>query len=163
MLTQLLLRFVIILGIVTAGIMYLSYEINTRADKKYQEAVSKLEKEQLLSLEKLQNKQNNIIAGYLSQINAMKKQHEKEMTELYHAKYKDTINSSTANERMQQLSASGNSGVSKASDKSDIICYAREQFQRKIKESLDIANECDELALKYKALYDTCKGEINDK
>ena len=43
-------------------------------------------------------------------------------------------------------------------DKPGFVCYAAADIQRKIKESLDIAAECDELAIKYNALLNSYQG-----
>ena len=45
----------------------------------------------------------------------------------------------------------------KAGDKSGFICYSAADIQRKVSESLAVGAECDELAIKYKALAESCK------
>ena len=45
----------------------------------------------------------------------------------------------------------------KAADRSGVKCYTDAELSRKIKASLDIAAECDELAIKYGALLKWCK------
>ena len=45
----------------------------------------------------------------------------------------------------------------KAGDKPGFACYSAADIQRKVSESLAIAAECDELAIKYKALAEACK------
>ena len=45
----------------------------------------------------------------------------------------------------------------KAGDKPGFACYSAADIQGKIKESLDIAAECDEIAIRYKALAESCK------
>ena len=45
----------------------------------------------------------------------------------------------------------------KAADRSSVKCYTDAELSRKIKSSLDIAAECDELAIKYGALLQWCK------
>ena len=45
----------------------------------------------------------------------------------------------------------------KAADRSSVKCYTDAELSRKIKSSLDIAAECDELAVKYGALLQWCK------
>ena len=45
----------------------------------------------------------------------------------------------------------------KAGDKPGFVCYTPADIQGKIKESLDIAAECDEIAIRYKALAESCK------
>ena len=46
--------------------------------------------------------------------------------------------------------------VPTAGTQSDLVCYTRAELQRKIKDSLDITNECDELAKRYAALVKVC-------
>ena len=45
----------------------------------------------------------------------------------------------------------------KAENKPGFICYTPAELQSKIEASLDIAAECDELAIRYKALIESCK------
>ena len=45
----------------------------------------------------------------------------------------------------------------KAENKPGFACYSAADIQGKIKESLDIAAECDELSIRYKALAESCK------
>ena len=45
----------------------------------------------------------------------------------------------------------------KTENKPGFICYTPAELQSKIKASLDIAAECDELAIRYKALAESCK------
>lgn len=45
----------------------------------------------------------------------------------------------------------------KAGDKPGFICYSAADIQEKISASLAIAAECDEIAIRYKALAESCK------
>ena len=45
----------------------------------------------------------------------------------------------------------------KATNQSGIRCYTNSELQRKIKESLDITNECDRLAARFNSLLEWCK------
>lgn len=45
----------------------------------------------------------------------------------------------------------------KTGDKPGFACYSATDIQGKIKESLAIAAECDEIAIRYKALAESCK------
>lgn len=93
----------------------------------------------------LQEKLNGITENYLHEID----------------EYKKTINAYAANDLdVNRLSDTrpckavpGNTG-----DKPGFVCYAAADIQRKIKESLDIAAECDELAIKYNALLKSYRG-----
>ena len=92
----------------------------------------------------MQKKLNGITENYLHEID----------------EYKKTINAYAAND----LDVNRLSGTStckavpgKAGDKPGFVCYAAADIQGKIKKSLDIAAECDELAIRYKALAESCK------
>ena len=45
----------------------------------------------------------------------------------------------------------------KTENKPGFVCYTPAELQSKIKASLDIAAECDEIAIRYKALMESCK------
>ena len=45
----------------------------------------------------------------------------------------------------------------KTTNQSKLKCYTESELQRKIKESLDITNECDKLSHRYNALLEWCK------
>lgn len=74
--------------------------------------------------------------------------------------YKKTISAYAANDLdVNRLSDTRpcQSVPRKAENKPGFICYTPADIQGKIKESLDIAAECDELAIRYKALIESCK------
>ena len=74
--------------------------------------------------------------------------------------YKKTINAYAANDLdVNRLSDTRpcQSVPGKAGDKPGFACYSAADIQRKVSESLAIAAECDELAIRYKALAESCK------
>lgn len=73
--------------------------------------------------------------------------------------YKKTINaySDVDINSLSDARACPGSVPRKAENKPGFICYTPADIQGKIKESLDIAAECDELAIRYKALIESCK------
>ena len=93
----------------------------------------------------MQKRLNGITENYLHEID----------------EYKKTINAYAANDldvgRLSDTrpcqSVPGNTA-----DKPGFVCYTPADIQRKIKESLDIAAECDELAIKYNALLKSYRG-----
>lgn len=93
----------------------------------------------------MQKKLNGITENYLHEID----------------EYKKTISAYADNDiSLNRLSGtrsckavSGNT-----TDKPGFVCYAAADIQGKIKESLDIAAECDELAIKYNALLKSYQG-----
>ena len=93
----------------------------------------------------LQKKLNGITENYLHEID----------------EYKKTISAYADNDiSLNRLSGAHDcpSAVpGKAENKSGFACYSAADIQRKIKASLDIAAECDEIAIRYKALAESCK------
>ena len=76
--------------------------------------------------------------------------------------YKKTINAYVANDfDVNRLSGTHDCPAAvpgNTADKPGFVCYAAADIQRKIKKSLDIAAECDELAIKYNALLKSYRG-----
>ena len=92
----------------------------------------------------LQEKLNGITENYLHEID----------------EYKKTISAYADNDiSLNRLSDARpcQAVPGKAENKPVFACYSAADIQGKIKESLDIAAECDELAIKYKALAESCK------
>ena len=90
---------------------------------------------------KAQEAQNAIVQDYEHQI----------------ADYKRSIDSYVDTDRLSDTSTCPK--LPKASGtQSGFVCYTPADIQRKIKESLDIAAECDELAIKYNALLKSYRG-----
>ena len=73
--------------------------------------------------------------------------------------YKKTINaySDVDINSLSDTRACPGSVPRKAENKPGFICYTPAELQSKIEASLDIAAECDELAIRYKALIESCK------
>lgn len=92
----------------------------------------------------MQKRLNGITENYLHEID----------------EYKKTINAYAANDLdVSRLSDARpcQAVPGKAGDKPGFACYSAADIQRKIKESLAIAAECDEIAIRYKALVEVCK------
>ena len=93
----------------------------------------------------MQKRLNGITENYLHEID----------------EYKKTINAYAANDLdVNRLSGAHDCPAAvpgKAGDKPGFACYSAADIQRKIKESLAIAAECDQLAIRYKALAESCK------
>lgn len=136
---------VVIAAVIVAGAYCYGYKC---ASDTYEKMLTEMESEnraKIIEQERAANeKQNEIISNYLNQIEKLK--NEKDII-----KPSGTIN---PNRLCKQTSA----GVpAKTTTKSNVTCYTDAELQRKIKESLDIGREADELALKYKALVEVCK------
>ena len=103
----------------------------------------------------LTDKQNEIVSEYLNYIDDLEKQHEQDKIDM--DSLRDVISIDT-DKLCHNSSNSHSTAVStKATNQSKLKCYTNSELQRKIKESLDIANECDKLAIKYNSLLEWCK------
>ena len=93
----------------------------------------------------IQKKLNGITENYLHEID----------------EYKKTISAYADNDiSLNRLSGAHDCPAAvpgKAGDKPGFACYSAADIQGKIKESLAIAAECDKLAIRYKALAESCK------
>ena len=94
----------------------------------------------------LQKKLNGITENYLHEID----------------EYKKTISAYADNDiSVNRLSGAHDCPSAVPGDTADrpgFVCYAAADIQGKIKKSLDIAAECDELAIKYNALLKSYRG-----
>ena len=128
--------------------------------KQYNQTIERLELEQLQNLQQLQSQQNTIVSGYLQKIKTLEGEHEKTLQELETAQFSNTVTgvNCVVSNAVNSLHKDGGSKttVQTAGNKPDLICYTRAELQRKIKASLDITKEADELAIKYRALLEVC-------
>ena len=128
--------------------------------KQYNQTIERLELEQLQNLQHLQSQQNIVVSGYLQKIKTLEGEHEKTLQELETAQFSNTVtgvNCVVSNAVNSLHKDSGSKAtVQTAGNKPDLICYTRAELQRKVKKSLDLAKEADELAIKYKALLEVC-------
>lgn len=94
-------------------------------------------------------KQDELIKHYTYQIQELRTQNEDLTDKLNNAMFRDVI-------RLPDTTGKNCTGVSQEKPKPDLICYTRTELQRKVKQSLDLAVECDSLAVKYKTLLQIC-------
>lgn len=102
--------------------------------------------------EENQEKEDKIVKDYLSQIEVLKKQNE----DISNAKISDVVECPEPT-RVYINKTDTSRRVSKEKPKSNLLCYTESQLRDKIKASMDIGREADELAIKYKALLEVCK------
>ena len=106
--------------------------------------------------EENQEKEDEIVKKYLTEIDKLKQMNE----DISNAKIKDTIECPTVtSDRVQHSKTNTDNNsrrLSKDKSKSNLLCYTESQLRDKIKKSLDIARECDALAIKYNSLYEVC-------
>lgn len=128
--------------------------------KQYNQTIERLELEQLQNLQQLQSQQNVIVSGYLQKIKTLEGEHERTLQELETAQFSNTVTGvncvvSNAVNSLHKDSGS-QTAVQTAGNKPDLVCYTRAELQSKVKRSLDLAKEADELAIKYRALLEVC-------
>lgn len=129
--------------------------------KQYNQTIERLELEQLQNLQKLQSQQNIVVSGYLQKIKTLEGEHEKTLQELETAQFSNTVTgvncvvSNAIHDSLHKDSGS-QAAVQTTGDKPDLVCYTRAELQSKVKRSLDITAECDNLAERYKALVEVC-------
>ena len=129
------------------------------ATKKYDEVLrSESEKnyQKIIETERnLTDKQNKIVSEYLKYIDELEKQHEQDKIDMDNLR--DVISIDT--DKLCNNSSNSHSAAvpTKTTNQSKLKCYTESELQRKIKESLDIAAECDKLSRRYNALLEWCK------
>jgi len=129
------------------------------ATKKYDEVLrSESEKnyQKIIETERnLTDKQNKIVSEYLKYIDTLEKQHEQDKIDMDNLRDAVTIDT----DKLCHNKSNSHSATmpAKTANQSKFKCYTESELQRKIKESLDITNECDKLSLKYNALLEWCK------
>ena len=128
------------------------------ATKKYDEVLrveSEKNYQKIIETERnLTDKQNKIVSEYLNYIDDLEKQHEQDKIDMDNLR--DVV-SIDADKLCHNSNTNSAAMPAKATNQSKLRCYTESELQRKIKESLDITNECDKLSLKYNALLEWCK------
>ena len=153
----------VVIALVSVSYVYLSYRIECEVKDRYERKLQEFRAEELQNLQDLQHEQNETVTVYLNEINILKQQHEQDLKEIENAKFKDTVTVPVPFPVIRHDTNCGlhenNNGaetVPTAGVKSDLICYTRTELQSKIKRSLDLAAECDNLAERYRALVKVC-------
>ena len=129
---------------------------------KYERIIREKELEVQQRMHDMQHEQNIEVKQYLIRVAELEEQHQEDMELLKNAEFKDAIIAPTVPpvncDRVQ--SDKGNSGrVQKTGTESDLVCYTREEIQRKVERSLAITNEADKLMEQYKTLLEICGKE----
>ena len=128
--------------------------------KQYNQTIERLELEQLQNLQHLQSQQNIVVSGYLQKIKTLEGEHERTLQELETAQFSNTVTgvNCVVSNAVNSLhkDGRGQTTMQTAGDKPDLICYTRAELQRKVKESLALTREADELAIRYQTLLEVC-------
>lgn len=153
----------VVIAVVIAVPLYAAY------NRGYENATAKAEAERAEAEKKareefsvIQNKNAETLAEYVGQIESLNEQHKRDLKALERAEYADTIQVNNNNrddgnntcDRMRNESSSDR--VPKTQVKQNLLCYTETELRRKVAASLDLANECDKLAVKYNSLLESC-------
>lgn len=153
----------VVIAVVIAVPLYAAY------NRGYENATAKAEAERAEAEKKareefsvIQNKNAETLAEYVGQIESLNEQHKRDLEALERAEYADTIQVNNNNrddgnntcDRMRNESSSDR--VPKTQVKQNLLCYTETELRRKVAASLDLANECDKLAVKYNSLLESC-------
>jgi hypothetical protein len=130
---------------------------------KYERIIREKELEVQQRMHDMQHEQNIEVKQFLIRVAELEEQHQEDMELLKNAEFKDAIIAPSvpvADCRDRVQPNKGNSGrVQKTGAESDLVCYTREELQRKVERSLAITNEADKLVEQYKALLEICGKE----
>lgn len=129
---------------------------------KYERIIREKEIEVQQRMQDMQHEQNIEVKQYLIRVAELEEQHLADVEALKNAEFKDAIIAPTVPpvkcDRVQPNK--GNSGgVQKTGTQSDLVCYTREELQRKVERSLAITKEADKLVEQYKTLLEICGKE----
>lgn len=127
------------------------------AELEYMTEIDKLRldnKQSLLDQERAyNNRANTIIHEYNTKLELQRSEYEDTIDKLKASNLSDVVTPSC----LYGEDSSNKDRVSKEDNTSNLRCYTEEQLLEKIKRSLDIARECDQLAERYNALLEVCK------
>ena len=102
----------------------------------------------------LLNQQHEIVSGYLNEIERLKTEHEQDIIEI------NSLRDTVVVPNCLPDKNPGGAGVSKKTgNKPGLKCYTDAELLSKVKRSLDIAGQCDELAVKYNSLLELCRKQ----
>ena len=158
-----LYKFVVI-AVVIAVPLYAAYNRGyDNATAKAEAERAEAEKQAREEYSRLQERNAETIADYVGQIESLTEQHKRDLEALENVKYADTIQVNNDNNRdnvnvtCDRVRNEGSSDrVPKTEVKQNLLCYTETELRRKVAASLDLANECDKLAVKYNSLLEAC-------
>lgn len=119
----------------------------------YQEKINALTNQVRSQEIQTQSKINSIISEQMIKEDSIRDEYEKTIEEL-----RNGISVlSDVTSVYQSTPATSSSTVSCVADTSNLVCYTKGEFYRKLEKSLALATECDALANRYNTLLATCK------
>lgn len=127
------------------------------AELEYMTEIDKLRldnKQSLLDQERAyNNRANTIIHEYNTKMELQRSEYESTIEQLKASNLSDVVTVTSVCDK----DSDNSKRVSKEDNTSNLRCYTESQLLDKVKRSLDIARECDQLAERYNALLEVCK------
>lgn len=132
------------------------YKGYTNASTEYKATLNQLQTSNLkaiLNQERIyKEKENEIIQDYQDKIQLLKEEYDKVLI------VGNSLSNTFVPDDCLQHTNTSSSGVSRETKpKSNTRCYTETDLLRKVKESMAIGNECDQLAVRYNSLLEWCK------
>lgn len=154
--SRLILACIVIAFVITSYALAYYRGYNT-AELEYMTEIQKLRldnKQELLVAEREYNdKANLIIHEYNTKLELQRSEYEDTIEQLKASNLSDVVTvTSVCNEN-----DNSSKRVSKENNTSNLRCYTESQLLDKVKASMAIARECDQLAERYNALLEVCK------
>ena len=137
--------------------------IEDQARDKYSKLVSEIKAAEYEKREKELKEQQRIVSEYAAKIEELQRVHDETLRQIEAGDFRDVIHvpvfvHDDKCSGVQRQDGNSKSGVQKTGNSGDLVCYTGEQLQRKVKDSMAIAEECDRLAERYKSLLEVCRG-----
>lgn len=155
----------VVIAVVIAVPLYAAYNRGyDNATAKAEAERAEAEKQAREEYSRLQERNAETIADYVGQIESLTEQHKRDLEALENVKYADAIQVNHDNNDRDNVNITcdrvrneGSSDrVPKTQIKQNLLCYTETELRRKVAASLDLANECDKLAVKYNSLLEAC-------
>ena len=131
------------------------YKGYTNASNEYKATLNQLQTSNLKAIlnqeRTYKDKENEIIKDYSEKMDLLKREYEKVL--IVSNNLRDTF----VPECLQHTDTSSTRVSEKTKPKSNVRCYTEADILRKVKESMAIGNECDQLAIRYNSLLEWCK------
>lgn len=151
-------RYIIFIGLTLIGIAcYASYiKGYNNAENYYKSELNKAHLDNLKAIENIlldrDAREKSIVSQYVTEIELLKEEQTNEIESIKSAQLSNTTkcvsDSNTSSTRVS----------TEVKTRPNTICYAESELLRKVKESLVITAECDQLAVKYNTLLEVCNG-----
>ena len=131
------------------------YKGYTEASNEYKNRLAELQTNNLQAIlnqeRKYKDKENEIIKDYSEKMDLLKHEYEKVLI------VSNNLRDTYVPECLQHTDTSSTRVSKETKSKSNTRCYSESDLLRKVKESVAIGNECDQLAIRYNSLLEWCK------